>query len=103
MHNNYPDEQLERAVEMVLVHLHEYTSAYAACQALGAKVGVGAESLCRWTLQTQFAAHQRAGATTEQRRIKALEREVQELRDALTVLRGSVRLTSTPDHTSHTP
>jgi transposase len=95
MHNNYSDEQLERAVELVLVHLDEYASVYAACQAIGAEVGVGVESLCRWTLQAQFAAHQRADTTTEQRRIKDLEREVQDLRDALAIVRGSVRLTST--------
>jgi transposase len=99
MHDNYSDEQLERAVEMVLAHLNEYASVYAACQVIGAKVGVGVESLCRWTLQAQFAAHQRAGAASEQWRIKDLEREVQDLREALAI----VSLTSAQsDHTSDT-
>jgi transposase len=104
MHNHYPVEQLERAVKMVLDHLDEHRSVYAACQAIGPKVGVGAESLYRWTLQAQFAASQRPGATTEQQRIKDLEREVQDLRDAIAILSGFVRLTSTQsDDTSRTP
>ena len=37
---------------------------YAACQAIGPKVGVGAESLRRWVLQAQVDAAQRPGATT---------------------------------------
>ena len=45
MSKHYPVEQRERAVKMVLDHLDEYRSVYAACQAIGPKVGVGAESL----------------------------------------------------------
>ena len=52
MSKHYPVEQRERAVKMVLDHLDEYRSVYAACQAIGPKVGVGAESLRRWVLQT---------------------------------------------------
>jgi transposase-like protein len=37
---------------------------YAACQAIGPKVGVGAESLRRWVLQAQVDAAQRPDATT---------------------------------------
>jgi transposase len=48
MSKHYPVEQRERAVKMVLDHLSEYRSVYAACQAIGPKVGVGAESLRRW-------------------------------------------------------
>jgi hypothetical protein len=51
MSKHYPVEQRERAVKMVLDHLDEYRSVYAACQVIGPKVGVGAESLRRWTLQ----------------------------------------------------
>jgi transposase len=82
MYDRYPVGQPERAVKMVLDHLDEYRSVYAACQAIGPKVGIAVESLCRWTLQAQIAASQRPGATTEQQRIKDLEREVQDLSDA---------------------
>jgi transposase len=85
MYDRYPVEQLELAVKMVLDHLDEYRSVYVACQAIGPKVGVKAESLCRWTLQAQFAASKRPGATTEQQQIKDLEREVEDLRDAVAI------------------
>jgi transposase len=45
MAKQYPVEQRERAVKMVLDHLDEYRSVCAACVAIGPKVGVGAESL----------------------------------------------------------
>jgi transposase len=38
MTKHYPVEQRERAVKMVLDHLDEYRSVYAACQAIGPKV-----------------------------------------------------------------
>jgi hypothetical protein len=38
MSKRYPIEQRERAVKMVLDHLHEYNSLYAACQAIGGQV-----------------------------------------------------------------
>jgi transposase len=85
MSKHYPVEQRERAVKMVLDHLDEYRSVYAACQVIGPKVGVGAESLRRWVLQAQVDASQRPGAsatTAEQQRIKDLEREVRDLKEA---------------------
>jgi transposase len=45
MSKRYPPEQRARAVKMVLDRLDEYRSVYAACQAIGPKVGVGVESL----------------------------------------------------------
>jgi hypothetical protein len=47
MSKHYPVEQRERAVKMVLDHLDEYPSVYAACQAIGPKVGVGAREARR--------------------------------------------------------
>jgi len=77
MTKHYPVEQRERAVKMVLDHLDEYGSVYAACQVIGPKVGVGYEWLRRWVLQAHVDANERPGATTaEQQRIKELEREV---------------------------
>jgi transposase-like protein len=51
MSKHYPIEQRERAVKMVLDHLGEYRSVYAASQAIGPKVGVGPETLRKWVLQ----------------------------------------------------
>jgi transposase len=46
------------------VHNPRHRSVNAACQAIGPKVGVDAESLRRWVLQAQVDAAQRPGATT---------------------------------------
>jgi transposase len=90
MTKHYPVEQRERAVKMVLDHLDEYRSVYAACQAIGPKVGVGAESLRRWVLQAQVDASVRPGATTaEQQRIKDLERENRDLKEANEILKAA--------------
>jgi transposase len=90
MSKHYPVERLERAVKMVLDHLDEYRSVYAACQAIDPKVEVGAESLCRSTLQARIAASQRPGATTaEQQRIKDLEREVRDLKEVDEILKAA--------------
>ena len=62
MSKRYPPEQRARAVKMVLDHLDEYRSVYAACQAIGPKVGVGVESLRQWTVQAQIDAQQVPGA-----------------------------------------
>src|SRR4051794_28035502 len=73
MSKRYPPEQRARAVKMVLDHLAEYRSVYAACQAIGPKVGVGVESLRQWTVQAQIDAQQVPGPTTaERQRIKDL-------------------------------
>ena len=90
MSKHYPVEQRERAVKMVLDHLDEYRSVYAACRAIGPKVGVGAESLRRWVLQTQVDASARPGVTTvEQQRIRDLEREVRDLKEANEILKAA--------------
>ena len=74
MAKHYPVEQRERAVKMVLDHLREYRSVYAACQPIGPKVGVGTESLRRWVLQAQVDAAQRHGVTSIARRIEIRSR-----------------------------
>ena len=52
MSKRYPPEQRARAVKMVLDHLDEYRSVYAACQAIGPKVDVGVESSTSTTAAT---------------------------------------------------
>lgn len=90
MAKHYPFEQRERAVRMVLDHLGEYRSVYAACTAIGPKVGVGKESLRRWVLQAQVDAAERPGATTaEQQRIRELERENRDLKEANEILKAA--------------
>ena len=90
MSKHYPVEQRERAVKMVLDHLGEYRSVYAACRAIGPKVDVGAESLRRWVLHAQVDAAERPGVTSaEAARIKELEREVRDLKEANEILKAA--------------
>jgi transposase len=90
MAKHYPVEQRKRAVKMVLDHLGEYRSVYAACQSVGPKVGVGVESLRRWVLQAQVDAAEHPGVTTaEQRRVRELELENRDLKEANEILKAA--------------
>jgi transposase len=73
---------------MVLEHGGDHASPWAAISSIAAKMGCTAETLRKWVRQAELDAGQRAGTTAEEReRIKALEREVRELRQANEILR----------------
>ena len=85
---SYSPEVRERAVRMVLDGAGEHGSQWAAINSIGAKIGCTAETLRRWVRQAERDRGKRAGPTTEDRdRIKALEREVRELRQVNEILR----------------
>ena len=78
----------ERAVRMVFAHAGEYPSQWAAIESVAAKIGCAAQTLHSWVRQAERDAGQRAGLTTDEReRLKALERENRELRQANEILR----------------
>jgi transposase len=84
----YSPEVRERAVRMVLDQQKDYGSQWEAIVAIGAKIGCTAESLRRWVRQAERDQGTRPGPTTiEVERIKALERENRELRQANEILR----------------
>lgn len=58
------EETKRFAVRLVLEHLGEYSNLTAACQAVGAKLGLNAWLLRRWVRQAQANAAGREGATT---------------------------------------
>jgi transposase-like protein len=72
----------------VLEHQDEYESQWAAIVSVAAKVGCTAETLRGWLRQHERDTGKRDGVTTaEKERIRALEREVRELRQANEILR----------------
>ena len=86
--NHYSPEIRERAVRMVCEHQGEYPSEWAAIQSISAKIGCTAETLRRWIRAFQTTSGDPKGLSdSESERIKALEREVRELRQANEILR----------------
>ncbi|WP_288381941.1 IS3 family transposase [uncultured Massilia sp.] len=84
----YSSEVIERAVRTVSEAASEYESQWAAITSIAAKIGCTPETLRRWVRQQERDTGQRPGPTTaEEERIKALEREVRELRKANEILR----------------
>ena len=84
----FSPEIRERAVRMVLDHQGEHGSQYAATCSIAAKIGGSAETLRNWVRQAERERGLRAGPTADEReRIKALERENRELRQANEILR----------------
>ena len=84
----YAPEVRERAVRMVFEHQGEHASQWTAIGSIAAKIGCTAETLRGWVRQAERDQGKRAGPTSDDReRVKALEREVRELRQANEILR----------------
>jgi transposase len=81
-------EVADRAVRMVFDAKDQYPSQWAAIESIAAKIGCTAETLRRWVRQGERDSGARSGpTTTEQQRIKELEREVRELRKTNEILK----------------
>ncbi len=86
--SSYSPEVRARAVRMVLEHQGDYPSQWAAMSSIASKIGCTAETLRRWVRQSERDRGLREGTTSEERdRLKALERENRELRQANEILR----------------
>ena len=84
----FSPEVVERAVRMVFEAKDQYPSQWAAIESIAGKIGCTAETLRRWVRQAERDQGLRDGpGTAEQQRIKALEREVRELRKANEILK----------------
>ncbi len=84
----YAPEVRKRAVRMVFEHQGEHASQWAAISSIAAKSGCNPETLRGWVRQAERNQGTRPGPTTDEReRIKALERENRELRQANEILR----------------
>ena len=86
--NRFSPEVRQRAVRMVLEHGGDHASQWAAIGSIAGKIGCTAETLRTWVRQAERDRGLRPSPTTEEReRIKALERENRELRQANEILR----------------
>jgi transposase len=86
--HHFSPEVRQRAARMVLEHAGDHASQWAAIGSIAAKIGCTAETLRTWVRQAERDQGLRPGTTTEDReRVKALEREVRELRQANEILR----------------
>jgi transposase len=84
----FPPEVRERAIRMVHEHRADHASEWAAIMSIAAKIGCKAETLRLWVRQGERDQGKRPGATADDRdRIKQLERENRELRQANEILR----------------
>ena len=85
---SFSPEVRDRAVRMVRAHREDYGSEWEAILSIASKIGCTGASLRRWLRQAERDAGDRAGLTSDERaRLKALERENRELRQANEILR----------------
>ncbi|KTT66069.1 transposase [Sphingomonas sanguinis] len=86
--NKFAPEVRERAVRMVLDHEHDHPSRWAAVVSIAEKIGCAPQTLHEWLKKTEVDSGKRAGVPTEVAdKLKALERENRELRQANEILR----------------
>lgn len=89
--SRYPRELRERAVRLVMESKGDYPSEFEAIRSIAAKLGIGSpETLRKWVRQAEVDGGVRAGKTSEEiAEIKALKKEVSELRRANEILKAA--------------
>ena len=86
--NKFSPEVRARAVRMVLDHEGDHASRWAAVVSIAAKIGCTPQTLNEWVKKAEVDSGQRAGVPTDTaEKLKALERENRELRQANEILR----------------
>lgn len=79
----FSPEVRERAVRIVQEHRGDYPSLWATIESIAPKIGCVPQTLHEWVRKHEVDNGSRDGVSTEEHeRIKALEREVKELRKA---------------------
>ena len=86
--NKFLPEVRARAVRMVLDHASEQSSRWAAVTSIATKIGCTPRTLHDWVMKAEIDSGHRAGVPAEMAdKMKALERENRELRQANEILR----------------
>ena len=86
--NKFSIEVRARAVRMVLDHEGDHPSRWAAIVSVAGKIGCVPQTLFEWVKKTEADSGKRAGVTSDMaEKMKALERENRELRQANEILR----------------
>ena len=81
--NNFAPEVRERAVRMVFDHERDYPSRWVTVVSIAEKIGCVPQTLHEWVKKAEVDSGKRGGVPTEVAdKVKALEREVRELRQA---------------------
>ncbi|UWQ19274.1 IS3 family transposase [Jannaschia sp. M317] len=86
--NKYSPEVRERAVRMVLSNEGQHESRWSAILSVSSKIGCAAQTLNEWVKRAEVDSGRRGGVPTEMaEKLKTLERENRELRQANEILR----------------
>ena len=86
--NKYSPEVRERSVRMVLDNQGQHESSWSAIVSISSKIGCAPQTLNEWVKKVEVDNGQRGGVTTEMaEKMKSLERENRELKQANEILR----------------
>jgi transposase-like protein len=86
--NKFSPEVRDRSVRMVLDHEKDHASRWAAVVSIAEKIGCAPQTLHEWVKKAEVDTGKRAGVPSDvAEKLKALERENRELRQANEILR----------------